>query len=154
MYFRMASGSLKATKKGSHLTTTDFARFKSYFRLVLQKNIFCRNVNMLPTFSNTVKHTVSFTDLVQGREILSRFSLPKSMKHSVAITLCNLFYINGFLCFWSYKFHKLRTQYHIVLFRQQVGALVKDTALRHRNGRSVEVIQGFQFQKRRLFNKA
>ncbi len=28
-------------------------------------------------------HTVSFTDLDQGREILSRFSLPKSMKHSV-----------------------------------------------------------------------
>jgi hypothetical protein len=27
--------------------------------------------------------TVSFTDLDQGREILSRFSLPKSMKHSV-----------------------------------------------------------------------
>jgi hypothetical protein len=26
---------------------------------------------------------VSFTDLDQGREILSRFSLPKSMKHSV-----------------------------------------------------------------------
>ncbi len=28
-------------------------------------------------------YTVSFTDLDQGREILSRFSLPKSMKHSV-----------------------------------------------------------------------
>ncbi len=27
--------------------------------------------------------TVSFTDLDQGRDILSRFSLPKSMKHSV-----------------------------------------------------------------------
>ncbi len=27
--------------------------------------------------------TVSFTDLDQEREILSRFSLPKSMKHSV-----------------------------------------------------------------------
>ncbi len=27
--------------------------------------------------------TVSFTDLDQGREILSRFSLPKSMKYSV-----------------------------------------------------------------------
>ncbi len=27
--------------------------------------------------------TVSFTDLDQGREILSRFSWPKSMKHSV-----------------------------------------------------------------------
>ncbi len=27
---------------------------------------------------------MSFTDLDQGREILSRFSLPKSMKHSVA----------------------------------------------------------------------
>jgi hypothetical protein len=26
--------------------------------------------------------TVSFTDLDQGREILNRFSLPKSMKHS------------------------------------------------------------------------
>ncbi len=26
---------------------------------------------------------MSFTDLDQGREILSRFSLPKSMKHSV-----------------------------------------------------------------------
>jgi hypothetical protein len=29
---------------------------------------------------------VSFTDLDQGREILSRFSLPKSMKHSVGLT--------------------------------------------------------------------
>ncbi len=27
--------------------------------------------------------TLSFTDLDQGREILSRFNLPKSMKHSV-----------------------------------------------------------------------
>ena len=30
-----------------------------------------------------VNPTVSFTDLDQGREILIRFSLPKSMKHSV-----------------------------------------------------------------------
>jgi hypothetical protein len=29
--------------------------------------------------------TVSFADLDQGREISSRFSLPKSMKHSVEI---------------------------------------------------------------------
>jgi hypothetical protein len=29
--------------------------------------------------------TVSFTDLDQGREIFNRFSLPKSMKHSVEI---------------------------------------------------------------------
>jgi hypothetical protein len=27
--------------------------------------------------------TVCFTDLDQGREILSKFSLPKSMKHTV-----------------------------------------------------------------------
>ncbi len=27
--------------------------------------------------------TVSFTDLDQGREILNKFSMPKSMKHSV-----------------------------------------------------------------------
>ncbi len=31
------------------------------------------------------RRTVSFTDLDQGREILSRFSLPKSMKHSVCV---------------------------------------------------------------------
>ncbi len=32
-----------------------------------------------------IKPTVSFTDLDQGREILSRFSLPKSMKHSAGV---------------------------------------------------------------------
>jgi hypothetical protein len=37
--------------------------------------------------------TVSFTDLDQGREILSRFSLPKSMKHSVL--KFELFYFYG-----------------------------------------------------------
>jgi hypothetical protein len=39
-----------------------------------------------PEFVNLsfyVRYTVSFTDLDQEREILSRFSLPKSMKHSV-----------------------------------------------------------------------
>jgi hypothetical protein len=35
---------------------------------------------------NDITATVSFTDLDQGREILSRFSLPKSMKHSVQQT--------------------------------------------------------------------
>jgi hypothetical protein len=35
--------------------------------------------------------TVSFTDLDQGREILSRFSLPKSMKHSVEIEGVSIF---------------------------------------------------------------
>jgi hypothetical protein len=40
----------------------------------------------MPAISNKeTKTTVSFTDLDQGREILSRISLPKSMKHSVAI---------------------------------------------------------------------
>jgi hypothetical protein len=33
-------------------------------------------------------HTVSFTDLDQGREILNRFSLPKSMKHTVGLICC------------------------------------------------------------------
>ncbi len=35
------------------------------------------------SFCNFFVDTVSFTDLDQGREILNRFSLPKSMKHSV-----------------------------------------------------------------------
>ncbi len=39
-----------------------------------------------------IEHTVSFTDLDQGREILSRFSLPKSMKHSVALDQGFIFY--------------------------------------------------------------
>ncbi len=37
------------------------------------------------TVTISANNTVSFTDLDQGREILSRFSLPKSMKHSVVI---------------------------------------------------------------------
>jgi hypothetical protein len=36
--------------------------------------------NLLSQIPN---HTVCFTDLDHGSEILSRFSLPKSMKHSV-----------------------------------------------------------------------
>jgi hypothetical protein len=37
---------------------------------------------MTQKFLKYTNATVSFTDLDQGREILSRFSLPKSMKHS------------------------------------------------------------------------
>jgi hypothetical protein len=35
-----------------------------------------------------LKHTVCFTDLDQGSEIISKFKLPKSMKHTVSIRNC------------------------------------------------------------------
>jgi hypothetical protein len=37
-------------------------------------------------FQETLLSTVCFTNLVQGSEIISKFSLPKSMKHTVFIT--------------------------------------------------------------------
>jgi hypothetical protein len=42
----------------------------------------------LPMFTSTV----CFTDLDQGSEILSRFSLPKSMKHTVFLALYLSYY--------------------------------------------------------------
>ncbi len=50
----------------------------------------------MPSASLSLIDTVSFTDLGQGREILSRFSLPKSMKHSVgsAITRDRNYYVS------------------------------------------------------------
>ncbi len=59
-----------------------FVEFFEVCRKILRYLIYYLTTVLFWYFSTS---TVSFTDLDQGREILSRFSLPKSMKHSVGV---------------------------------------------------------------------
>ena len=71
-------------------------QFRKSTKVVTTFFVFAKNGPFLKEFNPTMATplilltTVSFTDLDQEREILSRFSLPKSMKHSVdtSVTLC------------------------------------------------------------------
>ena len=62
-------------------------KFKQNKLYAFKKSQFFKLATLTPfnerRYSKISWSTVSFTDLDQGREILSRFSLPKSMKHSV-----------------------------------------------------------------------